>query len=140
MAGESSVLQSSNNANLSGQKKAKENKKKKKKRGGTKKKMTVEQSLAFKSVSEWVFLSQSSSSSSASSFLVDDFGVQKSLGRGGEKLVFELHSHSKCSDGFLSPSKLVERAHGNGVSFFYLLSLLFFYFCNVFVLGFWMKS
>ncbi|KAI5313403.1 hypothetical protein L3X38_042577 [Prunus dulcis] len=90
--------------------------KKKKKRGGTKKKMTTEQTLAFKSVSEWVFLEQASSlPSTAASCVVDDFGVQKSLGRGGDKVVFELHSHSKCSDGFLSPSKLVERAHGNGV-------------------------
>ncbi|PRQ49589.1 putative phosphoribosyl 1,2-cyclic phosphate 1,2-diphosphodiesterase [Rosa chinensis] len=89
---------------------------KKKKRGGSKKKMTTEQTLAFKSVSEWVYLDQASSpASTAASGVVDDFGVQKTLGRGGEKVVFELHSHSKCSDGFLSPSKLVERAHGNGV-------------------------
>lgn len=92
-------------------------KKKSKKRRGTKKKMTTEQSVAFKYVSEWAFLdSPSFSPSSAASFLVDDFGVQKSRGRGGEKVVFELHSHSKFSDGFLSPSKLVERAHTNGVS------------------------
>lgn len=107
-----------NNSNCSGieesPKKAKD-KKKKKKRGGSKKKMTVEQTLAFKSVSEWVFLDQRSSL--ASPCVPDDFGLQKSLGRGKERLVFELHSHSKFSDGFLSPSKLVERAHGNGVSF-----------------------
>ncbi|KAF5731938.1 hypothetical protein HS088_TW18G00625 [Tripterygium wilfordii] len=98
-------------------KKAIDKKKKKKKRGGSKKKMTVEQTLAFKSVCEWVYLDQPPPlvSSVAASFLADDFGVQKSAGRGGEKLVFELHSHSKCSDGYLSPSKLVERAHGNGV-------------------------
>jgi hypothetical protein len=66
--------------------------------------MTAEQTLAFKSVSEWVFLDQPSSlMPSSASFVVDDFGVQKSLGKGGEKLVFELHSHSKFSDGFLSP-------------------------------------
>ncbi|XP_054800841.1 uncharacterized protein LOC129304989 [Prosopis cineraria] len=86
---------------------------KKQRRGGNKKKMTNEQSLAFKSVREWVFLNRPSSS--AASCAVDDFGVQKSLGRGGDKVVFELHSHSKFSDGFLSPSKLVERAHRNGV-------------------------
>ncbi|XP_050212502.1 uncharacterized protein LOC126664249 isoform X2 [Mercurialis annua] len=84
-------------------------KKKKKKRGGTKKKMTAEQILALKAVTEWVYLEHSSSC------VVDDFGVQKSLGRGADKIVFDLHSHSKCSDGFLSPSKLVERAHVNGV-------------------------
>ncbi|GKV52462.1 hypothetical protein SLEP1_g59039 [Rubroshorea leprosula] len=87
--------------------------KKKKKRGGSKKKMTAEQFSAFKSVSEWVYLDQQHLS--AASCVVDDFGVQKSQGRGGEKLVFELHCHSKHSDGFLSPSKLVERAHMNGV-------------------------
>lgn len=30
-------------------------------------------------------------------------------------MLFELHSHSIHSDGFLSPSALVERAHRNGV-------------------------
>ena len=136
MAGEVHALHGSNNSNCSSiaskesSKKAKE--KRKKKRGGTKKKMTLEQSLAYKSVSEWVYLDQSSSmASSAASFVVDDFGVQKNLGRGGEKLVFELHSHSKFSDGFLTPSKLVERAHGNGVSFF----SSFLAFCYI-VLGF----
>ncbi|KDP27373.1 hypothetical protein JCGZ_20197 [Jatropha curcas] len=99
-------------------KKAKDKKKKKKKRGGAKKKMTAEQTLAFKAVTEWVNLDQQSSplvASTASACVVDDFGVQKTMGRGGGKVVFELHSHSKCSDGFLSPSKVVERAHGNGV-------------------------
>ncbi|KAK8624766.1 hypothetical protein V6N13_089652 [Hibiscus sabdariffa] len=89
-------------------------KNKKKKRGGSNRKMTAEQTSAFKSVSEWVYLDRPNSSTS-SSWVVDDFGVQKSLGRGMEKMVFELHSHSKHSDGFLSPSKLVERAHGRGV-------------------------
>ncbi|OAY46572.1 5'-3' exoribonuclease isoform X2 [Manihot esculenta] len=101
-------------------KKAKDKKKKnkKKKGGSSKKKMTAEQTLAFKAVTEWVYLDQQSSPpsvSSASACVVDDFGVQKTMGRGGEKVIFDLHSHSKCSDGFLFPSKLVERAHGNGV-------------------------
>lgn len=92
--------------------------------------MTAEQTLAFKSVSEWVFLDQPSSlPPSAASFVVDDFGVQKSLGKGGEKLVFELHSHSKFSDGFLSPVKLVERAHGNGVSFFEIVLAVLYFEC-----------
>lgn len=90
--------------------------------------MTQKQVLAFKLVSEWVFqdhpsVSSSSSSSSAAPRVVDDFGVQKLLGRGGEKLLFELHSHSKFSDGFFSPSKVVERAHINGVSFNILSSI-----------------
>lgn len=102
---------------------SKKSKTKKKKRGGTKKKMTSEQAAAFKYVTEWVYLDHSNSlASSAAASVVDDFGVQKSLGKGGEKVVFELHSHSKFSDGFLTPSKLVERAHGNGVSFNFLLS------------------
>ncbi|KAK8558780.1 hypothetical protein V6N13_098418 [Hibiscus sabdariffa] len=81
--------------------------KKKKKRGGSKRKMTAEQTSAFKSVTEWVYLDRSNSSSSSSS--------TAALSSWVEKVVFELHSHSKHSDGFLSPSKLVERAHGRGV-------------------------
>ncbi|XP_039054358.1 uncharacterized protein LOC120196684 isoform X2 [Hibiscus syriacus] len=83
--------------------------------------MTAEQASAFKSVTEWVYLdhpnssSSSSTTSALSSWVVDDFGDQKSLGRGMDKVVFELHSHSKHSDGFLSHSKLVEKAHGRGV-------------------------
>ncbi|XP_028754257.1 uncharacterized protein LOC114713741 isoform X2 [Neltuma alba] len=67
------------------------NKKKKKRGGGNKKKMTTEQTLAFESISP--------------------------VGTGQEekKVVFEFHSHSKFSDGFLSPSELVEKAHENGV-------------------------
>ncbi|KAJ9561241.1 hypothetical protein OSB04_006401 [Centaurea solstitialis] len=95
------------------------NKKKKNKRGGTKKRMTVEQSLAYKSVSEWVYLdSNNNISSSANSAIAidDDFKVKLVHTKvSAEKLVFELHSHSICSDGFLSPSKLVERAHQYGV-------------------------
>lgn len=108
--------------------------KKKKNKGGTKKKMTHDQVLAFKFVSEWVFLdhpsasSSFSSSPSAASCVVDDFGVQKPVGRGGEKLLFELHSHSKFSDGFFSPSKVIERAHINGVSFNLGLTFQIFFF------------
>lgn len=121
MVGDAHFPQSSSNS--------KKSKPKKKKRGGTKKKMTSEQIAAFKYVTEWVYLDQSNSlASSAAASVVDDFGVQKSLGKGGEKVVFELHSHSKCSDGFLTPSKLVERAHGNGVSF-----ISFFFPCFLFI-------
>lgn len=91
--------------------KDKRKKKKKKKRGGSRAKMTLEQTLAFKSVSEWVYLDSKSNSSS-----VDDFGVQKNVGKGEEKMVFEWHAHTKFSDGFLTPTKLVERAHAQGVS------------------------
>lgn len=108
------------------EKRPKDKKKKKKKRGGGKKKMTAEQSLALKSVTEWVYLDQNHSSSSSSE---DDFGVQKILNRAVDNnVVFELHSHSNFSDGYLSPSKLVERAHCNGVSLISLLCLYLFLF------------
>ncbi|CAA6658815.1 unnamed protein product [Spirodela intermedia] len=32
-----------------------------------------------------------------------------------ERMLFELHCHSNCSDGYLSPKAVVERAHRNGV-------------------------
>ncbi|KAK3007384.1 hypothetical protein RJ639_017461 [Escallonia herrerae] len=88
------------------------NKKNKKKRGGAKRRMTVEQTVAHKSVSEWVFLGSSAAASSVTG-PDNDFAVVQT--KVLEKLVFDLHSHSICSDGFLSPSKLVERAHQNGV-------------------------
>lgn len=111
------------------------NKKKKKKRGGSKRKMSYEETVAYKSVCEWVFLEQSNSSSSSSSSPLsssssggavvaevnDDFGVHWKQPK--EKLVFEFHCHSLHSDGFLSPTKLVERAHQNGVSNFCSLFL-----------------
>ncbi|KAG6409158.1 hypothetical protein SASPL_132192 [Salvia splendens] len=87
-------------------------KKKKKKRGGAKRKMTVEQTAAYGAVREWVFLEQSSGGGN-SMIVDDDFGVQCYQPK--EKLVFEFHCHTTCSDGFLSPSKLVERAHHRGV-------------------------
>ncbi|CAK8578042.1 unnamed protein product [Lathyrus sativus] len=112
--GDGIAVQSTSNS-IKGNK-DKKKKKKNKNRGGSKKKMTHEQVLAFKSVTEWVFLAHPSSSLAlAPSSLVDDFGVQKPLGKNGDRVLFELHSHSKCSDGFLSPSKVVERAHMNGV-------------------------
>ncbi|KAL0885197.1 hypothetical protein Bca101_009179 [Brassica carinata] len=87
---------------------------KKKKRGGSKKKVTSDQAEAIKSVTDWLFLGSSSPPLSSS---FDDFAVTINTGslRCGDKPVFELHSHSNRSDGFLSPSKLVERAHTNGV-------------------------
>ncbi|XP_042011239.1 5'-3' exoribonuclease-like [Salvia splendens] len=87
-------------------------KRKKKKRGGAKRKMTVEQTAAYGAVREWVFLEQSSGGGN-SMIVDDDFGVQCYQPK--EKLVFEFHCHTTCSDGFLSPSKLVERAHHRGV-------------------------
>ncbi|KAA8545597.1 hypothetical protein F0562_020381 [Nyssa sinensis] len=116
MMGDGFFLQSTNSGSKENPKKTNANKKKKKKRGGSKKKMTTEQTIAYKCVSEWVFLGQSSLGSAASSVVIDDdFAVLMTRSKFSEKLVFELHSHSICSDGFLSPSKLVERAHQNGV-------------------------
>ncbi|KAL1564659.1 3',5'-nucleoside bisphosphate phosphatase [Salvia divinorum] len=89
--------------------------KKKKKRGGSKRNMEVEQRVAYKAVREWVFLEQSNSCGNTMDTCVvdDDFGVQCYQPK--EKLVFEFHCHTTCSDGFLSPTKLVERAHHGGV-------------------------
>jgi len=119
------AIQSTNNSNKSNKDKKKK-KKKNKNRGGSKKKMTHEQVLAFKFVTEWVSLDNPSSF--ATSSLVDDFGVQKPVGKNSDRVVFDLHCHSKCSDGFLSPSKVVERAHINGVSFNHVLFFLRFVF------------
>lgn len=110
--GDGIAIQSTNNS-IKSNKDKKKKKKKNKNRGGSKKKMTHEQVLAFKFVTEWVSLDNPSSF--ATSSLVDDFGVQKPVGKNGDRVVFDLHCHSKCSDGFLSPSKVVERAHINGV-------------------------
>ncbi|WJZ99912.1 hypothetical protein VitviT2T_018318 [Vitis vinifera] len=115
MLGEAFSLESNSNSNSNGngkenpKRKSPNKSKKKKKRGGRKKKMTAEQLYALNSVKEWVFLDQPSPA------VDDDFGVQKSQSRVGDNIVFDLHSHSIRSDGFLSPSKVVERAHGNGV-------------------------
>lgn len=88
-------------------------KRKKKKRGGAKRRMTAEQTLALKYVNEWVHLAQPQVDDSGKG---DDF-LPEMVGRAtvSDKVVFELHSHSFCSDGFLSPSALVEKAHQNGV-------------------------
>ena len=101
--------------------------KKKANRGGSKKKMNSDQSEAIKSVTDWLFVGSSPSPPLSSP--PDDFAVtinNASL-RCGEKLVFELHSHSNRSDGFLSPSKLVQRAHTNGVSFTHLTVFILFF-------------
>ncbi|KAK6945692.1 hypothetical protein RJ641_013236 [Dillenia turbinata] len=104
----------------SGKNKGAQNKKKKnkkKKGGGSKKKLSGEQLMALKSIKEWVFLEHHSSSSSSSSN-IDDFGSPfiNHSPKSADKILFELHSHSKCSDGLLSPSALVEVAHQKGES------------------------
>ena len=115
---------SNTDKNMKGKENTKKVNAKKKKRGGSKRKLSVDQLSAYKSVSEWVFLGQSSSSSNPSSSSAisfdDDFRVVFNP-KFSDKLVFDLHSHSICSDGYLSPSKLVERAHQNGVSALFFL-------------------
>ncbi|KAL2937261.1 5'-3' exoribonuclease [Bienertia sinuspersici] len=94
------------------------NKRKKKKRGGAKRRMTAEQTSALKSVNEWVFMAEQSINNEGDELKekYDDF-LPESMYRArvSEKVVFELHTHSICSDGFLTPSALVEKAHQNGV-------------------------
>ncbi|KAL4348702.1 hypothetical protein GQ457_17G011330 [Hibiscus cannabinus] len=95
--------------------------------------MTAEQTFSFKSMTEWVYLDRpnfSSSTTALSSWVVDDFRGAKEFGGWMEKVVFELHSHSKHSDGFLPPSKLVERAHGRGLITSLIITCLVFGFCT----------
>ncbi|XP_021776129.1 uncharacterized protein LOC110739953 [Chenopodium quinoa] len=92
--------------------------KKKKKRGGAKRRMTAEQTLALKSVNEWVLLAQHSNKAVDDEERENEDEFLPEMMRRAqvcEKVVFDLHSHSICSDGFLSPSALVEKAHQNGV-------------------------
>ncbi|XP_026664297.2 5'-3' exoribonuclease-like isoform X1 [Phoenix dactylifera] len=83
--------------------------KKKKRRAKSKKKAAGEQSLLSRYIRDWVFRDPPPTAT-------DDFAPPPvAAHRAADRVVFELHSHSKYSDGFLSPSALVERAHRNGV-------------------------
>lgn len=87
---------------------------KKKGRGKTKRKPPSEQLLASSYIHEWVFREDRDPSKRASDS--DGFLPPPQLNRSmGDRVVFEFHCHSKCSDGFLSPSAVVARAHRNGV-------------------------
>jgi hypothetical protein len=79
-------------------------------RSRKKTKAKANQALALDYVRAWAQPAPPPASDSAA----DDF-LPAQAARGGDVL-FELHSHSNHSDGFLSPSALVERAHRNGVS------------------------
>ncbi|CAL4938009.1 unnamed protein product [Urochloa decumbens] len=87
--------------------------KKKSKPGRSKKKpkTSADQALALDYVRAWAH--PTPPEPSAADADADDF-LPVQVARGGDVL-FELHSHSNHSDGFLSPSALVERAHRNGV-------------------------
>jgi 3',5'-nucleoside bisphosphate phosphatase len=86
---------------------------KKSKRSRSKKNKTnADQALALDYVRAWVLPVPPPLKPSAAD--VDGFLPVQATRRGD--VLFELHSHSNHSDGFLSPSALVERAHRNGVS------------------------
>ncbi|KAK8969457.1 hypothetical protein KSP40_PGU003841 [Platanthera guangdongensis] len=71
---------------------------KRKGRGKSKKKPSPEQILASRYIHDWVFREDRDSTPPA-----------------GHRPVFEFHCHSKCSDGFLSPLSVVQKAHKRGV-------------------------
>ncbi|KAJ0975086.1 hypothetical protein J5N97_017051 [Dioscorea zingiberensis] len=73
-------------------------KKKMRRRKRNKKKVTPELILASNYIHQWAF----------GCFADDPEKV-------ADRVLFELHCHSSCSDGFLAPSAVVERAHSNGV-------------------------
>ncbi|KAI4342080.1 hypothetical protein MLD38_026739 [Melastoma candidum] len=101
-------------------------KKKKKTTTATSKKKKpppAEQSTAIRYVAEWAFLDdqfQPPFGCCVHNGGDEDhggFGPSRRGKRemGKERPVFELRCHSKFSDGVFSPTKVVERAHGNGV-------------------------
>jgi len=84
----------------------------KKKSGKKKKKSAGQHSMATKYIHEWFCLGSASPSPSEVTINED---LPKSLRYPERPVIFELHSHSTCSDGFLSPSAVVDRAYRNGV-------------------------
>ncbi|XP_073104034.1 uncharacterized protein [Elaeis guineensis] len=75
-----------------------------KRKGRRRKKVTQEEILASRFVREWAFPEA----------VPEDEEVALDM-KGSGRVVFEFHSHSNCSDGFLSPGEVVERAHRNRV-------------------------
>ncbi|XP_072953018.1 uncharacterized protein [Typha angustifolia] len=92
--------------NAEGDQSVKKVKKKKKRKSRRRRRVTQEDILASRYVHDWVF---------PDSPIEDEEVVVGVPAKRAGRVVFELHSHSTCSDGFLSPSALVERAHKNGV-------------------------
>ncbi|KAL5210230.1 hypothetical protein ABZP36_005853 [Zizania latifolia] len=94
---------------------------KKSKPGRSKKKpkTSADQALALDYVRAWAQPTASAPPpESSTTDAGDDFlphQAARMASGGGGSVLFELHSHSIHSDGFLSPSALVERAHLNGV-------------------------
>jgi 3',5'-nucleoside bisphosphate phosphatase len=89
-------------------------KKSKPSRSKKKPKTSADQALALDYVRAWAQPAPPRPEPSAAD--ADDFLPAQVARGGGGDVLFELHSHSNHSDGFLSPSALVERAHRNGVS------------------------
>ncbi|XP_062210191.1 uncharacterized protein LOC133911796 [Phragmites australis] len=87
-------------------------KKSKTSRSKKKSKTSADQALALDYVRAWAHTAPPPEPSAADAAADDFLPIQAAL-RG--EVLFELHSHSNHSDGFLSPSALVERAHRNGV-------------------------
>ncbi|KAJ1696215.1 hypothetical protein LUZ63_004727 [Rhynchospora breviuscula] len=85
----------------------KNKKKKKKKKRRRRKIVTPEEISAASYVRHWVFPDSPPDDA--------DIIVQLSTSKPAGRILFELHSHSSCSDGFLSPTALVDRAHTRGV-------------------------
>jgi hypothetical protein len=97
---------------MGGKKRAKPSRSKKKAR------TCPDQALALDYVRAWAHPTpppEPSTADAGVSFLPPQ-AARMACGGGGGNVLFELHSHTKHSDGFLSPSALVERAHRNGVS------------------------
>lgn len=92
-------------------------KKKKKKKRRRRKMVTPEEISAFRYVRHWVFPDPAADEDDVEA----EIELSSANKRTGRRILFELHSHSSCSDGFLSPTALVERAHTRGVSFFTVL-------------------
>ncbi|CAL9751528.1 unnamed protein product [Musa acuminata subsp. burmannicoides] len=86
----------------------KKRRRRKRKGRGRRKKATAEEILASGFVRRWAFPDASVNDHDG------DGDDGKPTGAAG-RVVFEFHSHSTCSDGFLSPTALVERAHSKGV-------------------------
>lgn len=104
-----------NNQDGTGQRRNTTTKKKKKKNRG-RKRVTIEQIIALNEVYDWAFSPKQTISVSAPVPTDDGFSMTIGDKEKEKKVVFEFHSHSTCSDGYLSPSALVDRAHRKGVS------------------------
>ena len=93
-------------------------KKAKPSRGKKKARTCADQALALDYVRAWAHPApppEPSTADAGDGFLPPQ-AARMACGSGGGNVLFELHCHSNHSDGFLSPSALVQRAHRNGVS------------------------